>query len=288
VSWLERAIGCRQYFESVATSVPEFREGTNLVHRWIQMLGGATAAWATQVYGELDATMARDHHDGASGWGMFRNDVTTWLATWVRDHGRPEDRAHLVAVAGCVERYLRALGTGHASVTAPLAARWKAALEHDDAAALHALLDEARGTHEMHTAGAGGVLPLMEASARVIAGATLQMSTEIRPAPPQRSGEPLATPITVRVLPRAGGEWTRRFEAVPIAIGRAESADVRFDDPFVARAHARIERDGEALVIFDLRSDNQTFLWSRAVDREALQQGDVLVFGANLVVVSGA
>jgi len=288
VSWLERAIGCRQYFESVASSAPEFREGTKLVHRWIQLLGGATVESATRVVRELDATMERDHHDGAPGWGRFRNDVTTWLATWVRDHGRPEDRAHLIAVAGCVERYLRGLGTGHASVTAPLAARWKAALEHDDAAELQALLDEARGSHEMHTAGAGGVLPLMEASARVIAGATLQMSTEIRPVPPRRSGESLAMPITVRVLPRAGGEWTRRFENAPIGIGRAESADLRLDDPFVARAHARIERDGDALVIFDLRSDNQTFLWSMAIERAALQQGDVLSIGTNLVIVSGA
>jgi hypothetical protein len=157
VSWHEIAMRWRPMF-------PEVVDG------WIELIGSATCESATRFVRTLDATMQHEQHDGASSWGMFRNDVTAWLASFVRDHATPSDREHLIAIAACTERYLRALGSGHAPTTAPLAAKWREALEHADADAFHALVDEARATHEMHTAGAGGVLRLIEASGRVIEG----------------------------------------------------------------------------------------------------------------------
>lgn len=289
-----RAIGRREYFESIANGGygrDDFREGTKLVHRWIQLLfGGATAEWATRVFAELDATMERDHHDGAHGWGVFRNDVTAWLGTWVRDRGTPADRTCLVDVAARTERYLRALGSGHAPVTAPLAARWRDVLERGDAAGLAALVEEARATHEMHTVGAGGVLFLMEASARVVDGAALSISTDVRPGPAARSGRPLALPLEVCVWPSAGGEQRMQLADAPIAIGRADDAHVRVPSAMVARGHARIVHDGDALVLEDRDSENGTAIFEQRVRRATLEDGDVIVLGGTelLVVSAGA
>ena len=286
MSWLDRAIHWRRYFE--ASKQADYVEGTKLVHRWLQMFGWSSGEWSTRVYRALDDTMAKAGHDGASGWGMFRNDVTTWLASWVRDHGKPDDRDHFVHIAACIERYLRAIGSGHASSTSPLAGRWRDALAANDATAYAAVVDEARALREMHTAGAGGVLPLIEACARVIDGATCTMSTEIRVGDSTRSETPLAWPIELRVWPSSGGEHVVRFDAPQtIEIGRATTADVRIEHDMVARAHARIVPDGDAIVLEDRRSENGTAIFERRIEREVLRQDDVIVLGNNLVLVSG-
>jgi hypothetical protein len=140
----------------------------------------------------------------------------------------------------------------------------------------------------MHTAGAGGVLPLIEASARVIDGAPCTMSTEIRPGDSARSDQPLAWPIELRVWPTTGGEQIVRFDAPQtIEIGRIDTADVRIASDLIARAHARIIPDGDAIVIEDRRSENGTAIFERRIDRAVLHAGDVLVLGSNLVLVSG-
>ena len=264
MSWFERAIGWRRSLAG---------DGVRLVHRWIWLAcGEARVAWAARFYCELDEAMASGGHDGASGWGFFRNDVTTWLATLVT----PEDRGHLIVVAACAERYLRALGSTHAQSTAPIAAQWREALERDDNLSL--IVERAQKTPEMRTAGAGGVLSLMEASAGV------PVTTPIRVGPSARSGVPLAAPIAVRVMPRTGGERVLSFESVEeLSIGRAPDADIHLPNEMTARKHARIVRDGDVLVVEDHRSDNGTWLFETKIDRAPLEKGDVLLIGTDLV-----
>jgi hypothetical protein len=74
----------------------------------------------------------------------------------------------------------------------------------------------------------------------------------------------------VSVLPLVD-EWTR--------IGRALTADIRFDDPTVSRRHAIIVRQGGATRVMDDRSLNGVFLGDERVEFAELADGDELVIG---------
>ncbi len=74
-----------------------------------------------------------------------------------------------------------------------------------------------------------------------------------------------------------------------LTIGR-EGSDVEIDDPLLSRRHARLTRDGDALVVEDLASANGTHLERGqdliAVDgRAVLHPGDVLRVGAQRLAV---
>jgi pSer/pThr/pTyr-binding forkhead associated (FHA) protein len=61
-------------------------------------------------------------------------------------------------------------------------------------------------------------------------------------------------------------------------VGRDDDADIRVDEPLVSRAHARIERRGEAYFVQDLGSTNLTRVNGEVVAERALQDGDELRF----------
>jgi len=64
----------------------------------------------------------------------------------------------------------------------------------------------------------------------------------------------------------------------PMTVGRDESADIRVDEPLVSRAHARIERRGEAYVLVDLGSTNLTRVNGEVVLERELRHGDEIRF----------
>jgi hypothetical protein len=74
----------------------------------------------------------------------------------------------------------------------------------------------------------------------------------------------------VSVMPLMA-EWTR--------IGRALTADVRFDDPTVSRRHAIIVRQSDSTRVMDDRSLNGVFLNGDRVEWGMLTDGDELVVG---------
>jgi len=45
-----------------------------------------------------------------------------------------------------------------------------------------------------------------------------------------------------------------------VALGRGDRAEIRLEDPFASSRHARVYREGNILVIEDLRSTNGTYL----------------------------
>lgn len=66
-----------------------------------------------------------------------------------------------------------------------------------------------------------------------------------------------------------------------VVIGRHQSCDVTLDDPTVSTHHARLERNGDGLVVRDLGSHNGTWVDGRAVNGEApVAPGTLLRFGA--------
>lgn len=63
-----------------------------------------------------------------------------------------------------------------------------------------------------------------------------------------------------------------------MVIGRDDDADIRVDEPLVSRAHARIERRGDAYFVLDLGSTNLTRVNGEVVAERALRHGDELRF----------
>jgi pSer/pThr/pTyr-binding forkhead associated (FHA) protein len=66
--------------------------------------------------------------------------------------------------------------------------------------------------------------------------------------------------------------------AAVMVVGRDDDADIRVDEPLVSRAHARIERRGDAYFVLDLGSTNLTRVNGEVVAERALRDGDELRF----------
>ncbi len=75
-----------------------------------------------------------------------------------------------------------------------------------------------------------------------------------------------------------GGRVEFSLESSPMLVGRDETAEIRVDEPLVSRAHARIERRGEAYVVCDLGSTNLTRVNGEVVAERELRHGDEVRF----------
>ena len=74
-----------------------------------------------------------------------------------------------------------------------------------------------------------------------------------------------------------------------VVIGRAETVDVRINDPAVSRVHCQIIRTPSGRwMVQDFGSRNQTFLGDRAISKNELIHGDVITVGPARIVFSGA
>jgi signal transduction histidine kinase len=71
-----------------------------------------------------------------------------------------------------------------------------------------------------------------------------------------------------------------------LTIGRSPEADVRLDDPLVSGEHARVEREGDRVVLRDLGSRNGTWVNGARVGEAELRAGDHLTIGSVGLVVS--
>jgi len=69
-----------------------------------------------------------------------------------------------------------------------------------------------------------------------------------------------------------------------LTIGRLPDNVVVIDNPAVSGHHARIVREGEQVVLEDLKSTNGTFVNGRAVARHALRHGDEVLVGKHALV----
>ena len=63
-------------------------------------------------------------------------------------------------------------------------------------------------------------------------------------------------------------------------LGRADSAEIRIDDPFASSAHARVFARGEFMYVEDMGSTNGTYLNGRQLKTaERLKMADVIRIG---------
>jgi hypothetical protein len=80
------------------------------------------------------------------------------------------------------------------------------------------------------------------------------------------------------------GGTDERVVDLPVAFGRdPERADVVLSDRMVSRRHARLEADGDGVVLVDLDSANGTWIGDDRVERRPLEPDDVVTLGAHTV-----
>jgi serine phosphatase RsbU (regulator of sigma subunit) len=90
------------------------------------------------------------------------------------------------------------------------------------------------------------------------------------------------------VVPPEGAPFERVFETDALVIGRSSSADLALPDPLLSRHHARLRREGGAVLVEDLGSRNGTFLNGRPLGAPApLSPGDRISFGGSSLTVRG-
>ena len=68
--------------------------------------------------------------------------------------------------------------------------------------------------------------------------------------------------------------------ATGATLGRADSAEIRIDDPFASSAHARVFPRGDFMYVEDMGSTNGTYLNGRQLKTaERLKMADVIRIG---------
>jgi hypothetical protein len=77
------------------------------------------------------------------------------------------------------------------------------------------------------------------------------------------------------------GEVVQDFEleGTRALIGRSDFCDVHLDENCVSRQHALLVRDEDALILFDLRSRNRTFVNSNEITTRVLHASDIISIG---------
>lgn len=73
-----------------------------------------------------------------------------------------------------------------------------------------------------------------------------------------------------------------------MTIGRLPDNTVVIDNPAVSAHHARVFREGDDVVLEDLRSTNGTFVNDRHVYRQSLRNGDVVLVGKHKLIFDRA
>lgn len=85
------------------------------------------------------------------------------------------------------------------------------------------------------------------------------------------------------VLRGVGGQYHGRSFTLarPLLVGRAADCDIRIDDPAFAERHARIERNGDQVLLRELDAGDGSVVNGEPVRNAVLQPGDQVVFDAH-------
>jgi pSer/pThr/pTyr-binding forkhead associated (FHA) protein len=79
-----------------------------------------------------------------------------------------------------------------------------------------------------------------------------------------------------------------RIEKENSVLGRDGMCDYVIEDDTVSREHARIRKEGDRFILFDLGSGNGTYLNGERIQRSELQDGDVIKVGESLILFKDA
>ena len=95
-------------------------------------------------------------------------------------------------------------------------------------------------------------------------------------------------PIAVRLAWTDPESQLRREEVItlPVTIGRQAGLEIQINHPQLSGKHATISGDSQQVVIQDEESTNGTFVNDRRVTRAALQNGDVIQLGTQMIQIA--
>ena len=84
-----------------------------------------------------------------------------------------------------------------------------------------------------------------------------------------------------RLIVSFGGETVARTEVnkARFMIGRSEHNDLSLDHEYISRQHAVLVRIGNATVLLDLKSRNETFVNGKRIDNQVLINNDIISIG---------
>jgi len=97
--------------------------------------------------------------------------------------------------------------------------------------------------------------------------------------------EPLPEQELPKLIVTFNGDTQQEFEFVNsrALIGRSDHSDMLINGEFVSRQHALLIRDENAVIIFDLKSRNGTFVNSRRVSSKVLRDSDIIMIGEHRI-----
>jgi len=92
------------------------------------------------------------------------------------------------------------------------------------------------------------------------------------------------TKVTFQILEGIDKGRIFRDLPTPVTIGREEGSDLRLNDERVSRFHAKIQQDGDDIILTDLESTNGTRVNGNNVQIRRLRLGDTVCLGRSLLL----
>jgi predicted component of type VI protein secretion system len=96
------------------------------------------------------------------------------------------------------------------------------------------------------------------------------------------------TKVTFQVLEGIDKGRIFRDLATPVTIGREEGNGLRLNDERVSRFHAKVQQDGDDIILTDLESTNGTRVNGNIVQIRRLRHGDRVCLGRSLLLFGSA
>ncbi|MEO1996364.1 MAG: FHA domain-containing protein [Planctomycetaceae bacterium] len=90
--------------------------------------------------------------------------------------------------------------------------------------------------------------------------------------------------VTLQVLEGVERGRVHAGVSTPVTIGREDDNDIRLNDERVSRFHAKIQEDGDRIILTDLDSTNGTRVNGHPVQLRVLQIGDQLWMGRCVLI----
>src|SRR4051812_43694545 len=91
--------------------------------------------------------------------------------------------------------------------------------------------------------------------------------------------------VQLRVIAGPDRGRTVPMELFPMRIGRGRESDTGLTDPYVSRAHCRLELRKTDLTLVDLGSSGGTFVNDERVSERVLRLGDVIRVGDTQILL---
>jgi len=113
-------------------------------------------------------------------------------------------------------------------------------------------------------------------------GDPLDDTTRTSQAPEAPTGEGQNAYLVVMAGSNVGEMY--KLDKDQLVIGRGDKADLRLLDDGISRDHARVVKDGAAMMLEDMGSTNGTYCNGVRVTRQALSEGDKILLGSTTIL----